>query len=141
MGKSPAVQCAYGYQDTSFLAAGGVSGVRRLCEDFYELMSTLPEAAHIRSMHEDSLEVMIDKLTLFLSMWLGGPSTYREKYSSFGMPRAHQHLVINEAERDAWLLCMDQAVGNQPFDDNFKTYFKKQIRFPANMITKVAKSE
>lgn len=131
----------YGVGDSSYRAAGQEEGLRKLCVDFYELMSTLPEAQKISSMHKDNLEMMTDKLTLFLSMWLGGPRTYMEKYQFIGMPAAHQHLVINEAQRDAWLLCMDLALDKQNYEENFKSYLKKQFRFPAEMIYRSSRCE
>lgn len=131
----------YGYLDTSLKAAGGESGLRQLCTDFYQLMDTLNEAKIIRDMHKENLELMSDKLTLFLIMWLGGPKTYVEKYGSTSMPMAHKNFVINKEERDAWLLCMDQAVEKQEFEDSFKAYLKKQFRFPAQMIMNTSKNE
>lgn len=131
----------FGYLDTSYKAAGEEPGLRSLCIEFYRLMDTLPEAKKIRDMHNEDLELMVDKLTLFLSMWLGGPKLYKEKYSKLGMPAAHQHLVINESERDAWLLCMDKAIDQQRFSENFKQYLKTQIRFPAEMIRRTSKNE
>lgn len=129
----------YGFEDGSYIAAGGELGLRKLCEDFYSFMNTLPEAKGIRQMHKESLELMTDKLTLFLSMWLGGPKTYKEKYKFKGMPAAHEHLVINEPEKAAWLLCMDQAIDQQDFALPFKTYLKTQLRFPAEHIRKRAR--
>lgn len=129
----------YGVGDASFLAAGGEVGLRKLCTDFYELMSSLPEAQKIRKMHKDNLEMMTDKLTLFLSMWLGGPKTYMKKYQFVGMPVAHQHLVIDVAERDAWLLCMDLALEKQTYQESFKDYLKRQFRFPAEMIYRTSR--
>ena len=41
----------YGDGATSFNAAGGVEGIRRLVDDFYDFMDTLPEAETIRRMH------------------------------------------------------------------------------------------
>jgi hemoglobin len=127
----------YGEQDASFLAAGGEAGLRKLCEVFYREMDTLPEAQGIRAMHNDDLSTMIDKLTLFLCAWLGGPKTYFQKYGFKNMPGAHQHLSIQEKERDAWLLCMDRAVDQQPFAQDFKEYLKEQLRFPAERIRQV----
>lgn len=127
--------------DSSYQAAGLEPGLRKLCTDFYELMDTLPEAQEIRKMHTDDLEIMVDKLTLFLSMWLGGPKTYQEKYHFVGMPVAHQHLVILESHRDAWLLCMDRALDLQPYAKDFKEYLKKQLRFPAEMIYRTSRFE
>ena len=132
---------SYGYLDTSYIAAGKEEGLRALSVEFYSIMNTIPEAKKIRDMHEENLDLMVDKLTLFLCMWLGGPKTYREKHSKFGMPQAHQHLVINEKERDAWLLCMDCAVDKQDYSEDFKKYLKMQFRFPAEMIRKTSLSK
>ncbi len=117
-----------------YIVAGEEPGIRKLCEDFYHLMDTKEEAREIRHMHTDSLEIMIDKLTLFLCMWLGGPRWYVEKYKFVGMPQAHRHLVINEPQRDAWLLCMDEAIEKQLYEEDFKEFLRTQFRFPANMI-------
>lgn len=130
----------YGVNDNSFNAAGGSEGLLKLCKDFYYIMDTIPEASHIRKMHTESLEIMIDKLTLFLTMWLGGPKDFINKYNFIGMPAAHKHLVINEEEESAWLLCMDKAIELQGFNSDFKTYLKKQFRFPAMMIKGAALS-
>lgn len=132
-------QAVYGVQDGSYQAAGREEGLRQLCTDFYLLMDTLPEAKTIRKMHNESLDLMIDKLTLFLSLWLGGPTTYRSKYGGLGMPHAHKHLIIHEAERDAWLLCMDKAIDQQTLAEDFKHYLKTQLRFPAEMIRRTAR--
>lgn len=129
----------YGYQDTSYNAAGKEDGLRKLSVEFYKNMNELPEAKTIRAMHEDDLDVMVEKLTLFLTMWLGGPKKFIEKYGRANMPQAHQHLVINEDEKKAWLLCMDKAVDNQPFREDFKTYLKEQFRFPAELIRKTSR--
>ena len=129
----------YGQDDKAYLAAGKEAGLQALAEEFYWLMEELPEAETIRKMHKEDLGVMTDKLTLFLTMFLGGPKTYREKYKFVGMPVAHQHFIINEPERDAWLLCFDTAVDKQPWADDFKFYIKNQIRFPAEMIRRTSR--
>ena len=129
----------YGHLDTSYKAAGKEPGLRKLSQDFYQIMSTLPEAKTILDMHNEDFTVMVEKLTLFLSMWLGGPRTYREKNIGKGMPAAHSHLIINEKERDAWLLCMDQAVDQQNFPEDFKIYLKEQFRTPAEMIRRTSR--
>lgn len=130
---------AYGSGDASYRAAGEEAGIRKLCDDFYHFMSTLPEAAHIRSMHKENLETITDKLTLFLCGWLGGPRKYGEKYGPIHIPMAHRHLVINEPERDAWLLCMQKAVDRQPWADAFKRYFMTVIAMPAEKVRQTAR--
>lgn len=121
----------FGDGDTSFRAAGGVEGLRRLVDDFYDIMDREPSAATIRRMHPADLTESRDKLTLFLCAWLGGPKLYREKYGPIRIPVAHAHLHIEEAERDAWLECMRQAIARQPFTLEFSEYLLRALRVPA----------
>lgn len=124
----------YGFSDTSFQAAGGMEGIRQLVDDFYDEMDQLPEAAIIRQMHRPDLTESRDKLTLFLCGWMGGPRHYQEKYGSINIPRSHAHLPIGEAERDAWLLCMERAIAKQNYTPEFATYLLAQLRIPAERI-------
>lgn len=124
----------YGFSDTSFQAAGGIDGIRKLVDDFYLEMDTLPEAAGIRRMHKADLTESRDKLALFLCGWMGGPSLYHEQYGSINIPRDHAHLTIGEAERDAWLLCMERAIAKQGYSPEFSTYLLAQLRIPAERI-------
>ena len=124
-------QRPYGEGDASYQAAGEYPGLTKLAERFYFYMDTLPEAKVIRDMHRDDLTESIEKLARFLSGWLGGPKLYREKYGSIAIPRAHSHLPIGTAERDAWLLCMEKALEEQPYADDFKRYMLEQLFVPA----------
>lgn len=124
-------QPRYGDGDTSYQAAGGIAGIRRLVNAFYEQMDTLPQATHIRAMHQPDLAESRDKLSCFLSGWLGGPKLYREKYGPISIPAAHAHLGIGSLERDAWLLCMEKALDQQPWPDDFKAYLLRALSVPA----------
>jgi hemoglobin len=124
----------YGFSDTSFRAAGGEEGIRRLVDRFYDEMEALPEARALRAMHRADLTEARDKLARFLSGWLGGPQRYQEKYGGIRIPVAHAPFAIGAAERDAWLLCMKRAVDAQPFADSFKTYLMAQLAIPAERV-------
>lgn len=124
----------YGFSDNSFQAAGGVEGIRKLVDDFYHEMDTLPEAAIIRDMHRQDLTESREKLTFFLCGWMGGPKLYHERYGSINIPRSHMHLPIGEAERDAWLLCMERAIARQDYWPEFASYLLTQLRVPAERI-------
>ena len=121
----------YGTGDASYRAAGELTGLEKLVDDFYDLMDSLPEARRIRDMHPADLTESRRKLSYFLSGWLGGPRLYREHYGSITIPSAHGHLPIGEAERDAWMLCMQRAVEQQPYADKFKRYLIEQLFVPA----------
>lgn len=125
---------AYGTGDASFQAAGGVEGITRLVDDFYHVMDTLPEARTIRDMHPAELSETRRKLAYFLCGWLGGPRLFLEHYGPINIPGVHRPYAIGEAERDAWLLCMQHAIARQPYADDFKTYLLTQLRVPAERI-------
>ena len=128
------LQQEYGTGDASFQAAGGVEGVRQLVDDFYHFMQTLPEARTIRDMHAENLEESREKLGRFLCGWLGGPKLYQQKYGPISIPGAHRHLAIGVKERDAWLMCMQKALEQQPYKEDFKAYIIKQLFVPAERI-------
>jgi len=128
---------AYGDGDATFRACGGVEGIKRLVEAFYLRMDTLPEAKRIRNLHPPDLTVSIDKLARFLSGWTGGPKLFSEKYGPIKIPMAHQHLPVGEAERDAWLLCMERALEDEDFPEDLKQYLLEQLFVPAERIREV----
>jgi hemoglobin len=96
---------------------GGEAGVRRLVDRFYDLMDTLPEAARIRAMHPANLASSRDKLFMFLSGWLGGPQLYTEEYGHPRLRARHLPFQVDDAARDAWLLCMNRALEEQGIED------------------------
>lgn len=124
----------YGQGDASYCAAGGYEGIKILVEMFYRYMDELPEARTIRQMHPEDLTVSRDKLTRFLCGWLGGEKLFSQKYGPIVIPVAHAHLKIGEAERDAWMLCMERAVEEQPYKEDFKRYLLEQLLVPAERI-------
>ena len=124
---------SYGQGDLSFQTAGGIEGVQRLVEAFYDAMSTRTDAQTIHAMHPD-IEISIDKLACFLCGWLGGPKRYSEKYGGIAIPPAHQHLPIGESEKAAWLNCMKDAIEQQPYPADFKQYLLEQLAVPAGRI-------
>lgn len=126
----------FGKGDTSFRAAGGEAGLKKLVDAFYDRMGTDPRFRTIYEMHPPDIETSRDKLARFLCGWLGGPRRYSEKYGSLNIPAVHAHLPISEAERDQWLTCMHEAVAEQSYDDAFKRYLLQQLAVPATAIHK-----
>lgn len=121
----------YGEGDTSFQAAGGQSGIRKLVEDFYKVMEQHENAQRIRKMHPRDLKESRDKLALFLCGWLGGPRLFRDKYGPISIPQAHSHLRLDADDRDSWLMCMEEALKLQDYADDFKRYLMTQLAIPA----------
>ena len=129
---------SYGDGDATHRALGGVDAIRRLVEAFYEEMDTLPEAAKIRRMHPSDLEISIDKLARLLSGWTGGPKLYSEKYGPIKIPMAHKHLAVDEAERDAWLLCMERALERSGYPEDLQAYMLRELFVPAERVRVVS---
>lgn len=124
----------YGTGDASFLAAGGVAGLRQLVDNFFDRMGSDQRFATIYALHPEDIEVSRDKLARFLCGWLGGPKLYNEKYGAIGIPRVHAHLAIGTPERDQWLTCMTESVAEQPFDADFQQYLMEQLYVPAEAV-------
>ena len=95
---------------THYQRIGGEEKVRALVLRFYQLMDELPEAYGIRKLHAADLQGATDKLFKFLSGWMGGPQLYVEQYGHPMLRGRHLPFSIGTAERDQWLLCMDQAL-------------------------------
>lgn len=129
----------YGVDDASYQAAGQIAGITRLVDAFYGIMATLPQAQTIRAMHPIDLTESRRKLSYFLSGWLGGPRLFGQHYGPISIPGVHRPFHIDEAERDAWLLCMEQAIALQDYDPAFKVYLLDALRVPAERIRVVNK--
>ncbi|MBW2245210.1 MAG: group II truncated hemoglobin [Deltaproteobacteria bacterium] len=97
---------------------GGDAGVVRLVELFYDRMDTLPEAATIRALHASDLAPMVDKLSVFLIGWMGGPENYTKRFGRVIIPAAHEPFPIGPSERDQWLLCMRRALEDLKIEDD-----------------------
>ena len=121
---------------TYYEQLGEAEGVRALVDRFYDLMEELPETKPIRDMHPKDLTMSREKLFMFLSGYLGGPSLYIEKYGHPRLRARHLPFSIGRAERDQWLLCMNGAI-EELVDDValsgfLKAYFANTADFMRN---------
>ena len=95
----------------AFEALGGEPLVQSLVERFYDLMELDPAYAALRAVHGPDLTQARQKLTWFLCGWLGGPQHYTERFGHPRLRMRHMPYSIGILERDQWLACMDQALG------------------------------
>ena len=96
---------------TPYDLMGGDAAVRALVERFYDLMELEPTYERLRAVHGSSLESAREKLFLFLSGWLGGPPLYTDRYGHPMLRARHLPFAIGTVERDQWMACMKQAMG------------------------------
>ena len=101
---------------SAFDALGGERAVRALVDRFYDLMDLESAYAGIRQLHPTDLGGSRDKLHWFLCGWLGGPDLYVQRFGHPRLRARHLPYAIGLAERDQWLACMAQAMGDQGID-------------------------
>jgi len=118
--------------DTQFQIAGGVEGITKLANDFYDQMQSWPEAKRILHMHPTDLTESREKLARFLCGYMNGPELYEEKYGPIALAPAHSHLPIGTPEMEAWLSCMQKALEQQPYPQEFKEFMLKRLSVPAD---------
>ncbi len=96
---------------TPFEHLGGEAPVRALVERFYDLMELEPQYTELRAAHGSTLDDARQKLFWFLCGWLGGPDHYQERFGHPRLRQRHMPFSIGIKERDQWVACMDQAMG------------------------------
>ena len=121
----------FGVADASYQAAGGIEGIQKLVNRFYDLMDSVPESAEIRALHKPDLGEARQRLAWFLSGWLGGPKLYQQHVGSISIPGFHRRFNIGSSEKEAWLDCMARAITEQDYSEEFKHYLLYQLSIPA----------
>ncbi len=113
--------------ETPFEWIGGEAQVRALVDRFYDLMDLEPGYRELRAAHGTSLDSARDKLFWFLCGWLGGPDYYQERFGHPRLRMRHMPFSIGIVERDQWLACMDQAMGDVGVDATLRTRLKNSF--------------
>jgi hemoglobin len=89
-------------------AVGGEETFRRLTHLFYQGVAADPQ---LRAVYPSKdLGPAEEHLRLFLIQYWGGPATYNELRGHPRLRMRHRHFKIGEAERDAWLRHMRDAL-------------------------------
>jgi hemoglobin len=114
-------------QQTPYELFGGDAGVRALVDAFYDHMDLDEAYQGIRKLHPHTLDSSRDKLYWFLSGWLGGPSLYIERFGHPRLRARHLPFPIGEAERDAWLACMRDALRDREIDAALSEWLMSQL--------------
>lgn len=111
-----------------YTAIGGEATVRALVTRFYELMDTLPEARACRDIHPPSLEGSAQKLTWYLTGWLGGPPLYTDRFGHPMLRRRHFIAPIGPEERDGWLACFEKALDETIAEPALREAIRQPVR-------------
>ncbi len=106
---------------------GGEERVKALVERFYDLMDLEPGYKELRAAHGSDLASAREKLFWFLCGWLGGPNHYIERFGHPRLRARHMPFKIGILERDQWLACMDQAMGEVGIDEALRARLRESF--------------
>jgi hemoglobin len=96
-----------------FEMIGGEEVARKIATRFYDHMDAEePALAKLHKLDEAGRvsQITRDRFTLFLIQWLGGATTYSERYGHPRLRMRHAHVQVDVPMRDAWLRCMMKAL-------------------------------
>ncbi|OYY73606.1 MAG: globin [Gammaproteobacteria bacterium 28-57-27] len=106
-------------QITAYTKIGGEAGIHRLTARFYQLMCELPSARELLSIHRN-LDDAEQKLSEFLSGWLGGPQLFMERHGHPRLRMRHMQIAVDSNMRDQWMHCMRHALDQTVEDPLFR---------------------
>lgn len=113
--------------DTPFEWMGGEPRVQALVDRFYDLMDLEPAYADLRAAHGPELDQARQRLFWFLCGWLGGPDHYQDRFGHPRLRMRHMPFSIGILERDQWVACMDQAMGETEVDPALRARLKQSF--------------
>ena len=93
---------------TLFELIGGTPTCRKLSKAFYDRVDRDPVLRPL--FPGTSLRCAIEAFAAFLVQFLGGPSEDSQARWWLSLHESHQRFAIEQRHRDAWVLCMNQAL-------------------------------
>ena len=114
----------------------GEEHLKLLVYHFYELVF---EDEQIKHLFKNNKSEIMEKQTLFLTQFLGGPSLYTEKLGHPRMRARHLPHRITQSDAVAWLKCMSAAIDKLPITTALKDELFE--RFPQTALFMVNTEE
>jgi hemoglobin len=115
-----------------YQAVGGEPTFRRLVHSFYRRVAADPS---LRAVYPSKdLGPAEEHLRLFLIQYWGGPRTYDERRGHPRLRMRHAHFAIGEAERDAWLRHMRDALDEIGLDEPHDAELWKYLVMAAHSL-------
>lgn len=121
-------------QQSLYLRIGGEQGLQTFVKNLYDFMEVTPEVKHVRNMHPDNMDYARDRLFMFLSGMLGGPSLYMDAFGPPRLRRKHMGFEIGNKERDQWMQCAHYAAGQLPINEQDKKDLVEALDQMANHL-------
>ncbi|MBO7747740.1 globin [Paenibacillus sp. MWE-103] len=114
---------------TIFEAVGGVAGIRRIVEAFYPKVLRNPL---IGPLFPAEIDPVMDRQTLFLSQFFGGPPLYSDEYGHPMMRARHLPFPITPERAEAWLGCMREALAETDLPQELQAIIVDRLSGPAH---------
>lgn len=89
---------------------GGEPALRRLVDAYLEALESRPDVRPLRALYPKSLAHYSERMTEYLSGWLGGPPLYLQRHGVPMLRERHVAMPIGPGERDMWMKCMRDAI-------------------------------
>lgn len=117
---------------TDFEVFGGKEFFSSLVKDFYQEIITDPI---LKPMYpEDDIDGAIERLTLFLMQYWGGPTTYSDQRGHPRLRMRHAQFPIDFKARDGWLKNMKIALEKQNISDENRTKLWNYLMMAADSM-------
>ena len=111
---------------------GGKDFFVNLVKDFYQEIINDPV---LKPMYpEDDLDGAIERLTLFLMQYWGGPTTYSELRGHPRLRMRHEAFPIDFTARDSWLKNMTVALDKQEMTEENRTKLWNYLQMAADSM-------
>lgn len=105
-------------EPTLYEEMGGAPFFEKLVAGFYEGIKTDPV---LKPMYpEEDLAGAIDRLTMFLSQYWGGPTEYSEQRGHPRLRMRHNAFPINGDARDRWLTHMSNSLAKLEIEPHLR---------------------
>ena len=118
---------------------GGKNFFINLVTDFYKGVKEDPILRPIYP--EDDFDGAIERLSLFLMQYWGGPPTYSEQRGHPRLRMRHMPFAIDFKARDAWLTHMQTALKNQKLNSESETKIWNYLLMAANSMVNTRNDE
>ncbi len=112
---------------TPFEWIGGEPKVQALVDRFYDLMDIEPGYAELRAVHGTTLDRRAAEAVLVSLRLAGRPDHYQERFGHPRLRMRHMPFAIGIQERDQWVACMDQAMGETDVPADLRARLKESF--------------
>lgn len=124
-------------EDTPWHQLGGTAAVMELANEFYDQMELHePEltAVHRQDSPGKISSESRERFGMFLVGWLGGPQEYIEKHGHPRLRMRHGRVIVNTAQRDAWLRSMTRAMDVKNITGGVRTFLDARFAEVAEFL-------